>query len=48
MKNIPKNQYSNNQFKQEQISTTEDSKRPDVDFLRRNMERVRIAGLRNK
>lgn len=42
------NRNSNNQLKQEEILVTDDIKRPDINFLEKNMERVRVASLRNK
>ncbi|CAF1074162.1 unnamed protein product [Rotaria sp. Silwood1] len=47
-KNIINNHHSNNQLKQEQIPSLEEIKRPDINFLTRNIERVRLSSLRNK
>ncbi len=39
---------TNNQLKQEQILVPEDIKRPDINYLAKNIERIRIASLKNK
>ncbi len=47
-KDIVNNQNSNNQLKQEQIPSPEDIKRTDINFLAKNIKRIRIASLKNK
>jgi hypothetical protein len=39
---------ADNQLKEEQIQTPEGTKRSDANFLQRNIERIRLASLRNK
>ncbi|CAF0826393.1 unnamed protein product [Rotaria sordida] len=47
-KNIINNHHSNNQLKQEQIPLPEEIKRPEINFLEKNIERVRLSSLRNR
>ncbi|CAF2491807.1 unnamed protein product [Rotaria sp. Silwood2] len=47
-KNIVDNHYSNNQLKQEQIASPEEIKRPEINFLAKNIERIRLSSLRNR
>jgi hypothetical protein len=42
------NQYSNNQSKEAPVPLSENTKRPDTDFLTKNIKRVRMASSRNR
>lgn len=45
---VTDNSQSNNQTKDEQTPSPEETKRLDVNFLAKNRERIRLASLRNK
>ena len=47
-KNISNSQHVHQQSKQELVPSSPNTKPTDVDFLSRNIERVRMASLRNK
>ena len=47
-KNLENTQNSTQQIKAERIQTPEGSKRTDTNFLEQNIQRIRLASLRNK
>jgi predicted XRE-type DNA-binding protein len=47
-KNIISNQNPSTQLKQEQIRSAEEIKRPDINFVEKNIERIRNTSLKNK